>query len=94
MYLLLSPLWTAAAPAGWFVTMGIVVSVVALWGLGTASSAPAEWVQIIAGAIVFLAPWLGGFAAVDAAAWTAWIIGAAVVIIAAIALATRPKNVA
>lgn len=85
-YLALATMWTAGAPAGWFVTLGIVVAVVALWALATASSQVSEWVQVVAGAVVFLAPWLGGFAAAAGAAWSAWIIGIAVIVFAVIGM--------
>lgn len=93
-YLALSPLWTLAAPAGWFVTLGILIAVVGLWALGTASSAGSEWTQIVLGAITFLAPWIGGFAAVTGAAWTAWIIGVLVIIFAAVGMSQRKSATA
>lgn len=91
-YLALTPLWTAAAPTGWFVLLGVGVALVALWALGTVSSHTSEWVQIALGAVVFLIPWLGGFAAVTAAAWTAWVVGAAVIVLAATAMAQHQKQ--
>lgn len=92
-YLALAPLWTAGAPAGWFVTLGILAIVVGLWAAGTASAKSAEWVQIILGAVVFLSPWLGGFAAAAAAAWTAWIIGIALIVFAAVAMSQNNTDV-
>ena len=92
-YLALAPLWTAGAPIGWFVTLGILAIAVGLWAAGTASSKPAEWVQIILGAVVFLSPWLGGFAAAAAAAWTAWIIGIALIVFAAVAMSQNNTDV-
>lgn len=86
VYLALAPLWTVAAPAGWFVTLGILITVVGLWALGTASSSGSEWTQIVLGAVTFLAPWLGGFAAVTGAAWTAWIVGVLVIIFAVVGM--------
>mgnify|MGYP001947032097 CR=1 FL=1 len=82
-YLALAPLWTAGAPAGWFVPMGILAIAAGLWAAGTVSTRAAEWTQIVIGVVVFLAPWLGGFAAAAGAAWTAWIIGIALVVFAA-----------
>ncbi|GAA4473807.1 hypothetical protein GCM10023190_06690 [Enteractinococcus fodinae] len=92
-YLAFAPLWTVGAPAGWFVTLGILAIGVGLWAAGTASSKPAEWVQIILGAVVFLSPWLGGFAAAAAAAWTAWIIGIALIVFAAVAMSQNNTDV-
>lgn len=89
VYLALAPIWTVGATAGWFVTLGVIGAVVALWALATASSPASEWVQVVVGVVVFLAPWLGGFAAATAAAWTAWIIGVALVVFALIAMAQR-----
>lgn len=92
LYLLLAPLWTAGAPTGWFVTIGILSIAVAVWAAGTGSSSAAEWSQIIVGVVLFLAPWFGNFvaasaaAAVSPAAWTAWIIGAALAVLAATAM--------
>ncbi len=81
-YLILAPLWTDNAPAGWFVTLGILGLAAALWALATSSSNASEWTQIVIGAVVFLSPWLGGFATAAAAAWTAWIIGLGLMIFA------------
>lgn len=85
-YLALSSLWTAGAPTGWFVTMGILAAAAGVWAAGTASSTPAESVQIILGAALVLSPWVAGFVAAAAAAWTAWIVGAGLIIFAAVAL--------
>lgn len=85
-YLVFAPLWTAGAPAGWFVTLGLVAIAVGLWAAGTASSKAAEWTQIVVGAVVFFAPWLGGFAAAAGAAWTAWIVGVALIVFAAMGM--------
>lgn len=93
VYVLLAPLWTAGAPAGWFVTLGILIGVAALWALGTASSQAAEWTTVVLGVVLFLAPWLGGFSAAAGAAWTAWIVGVLVVIFAAMAMAQRNSRV-
>ncbi len=93
VYVLLAPLWTAAAPAGWFVTLGILIGVASLWALGTASSQAAEWTTIVLGAVLFLAPWLGGFSAASGAAWTAWIVGVLVLIFAAVAMSQRNSRV-
>lgn len=90
-YLALATIWTAGAPAGWFVTLGILIAAVAAWALGTASSAASEGVQIVLGAVTFLSPWLGGFAAATAAAWTAWIVGVAVIVLAATAMTTARR---
>lgn len=92
-YLALAPIWTAGAPAGWFVTLGILAIAAGLWAAGTVSSKAAEWTQIVIGVVVFLAPWLGGFAAAAGAAWTAWIIGVALVIFAAAGMTmNNPDN--
>lgn len=85
-YLVFAPLWTAGAPAGWFVTLGLVAIAVGLWAAGTASSKAAEWTQIVVGAVVFFAPWLGGFAAAAGAAWTAWIAGVVLIVFAAMGM--------
>lgn len=92
VYLALAPLWTAGAPAAWFVTLGILIAAAAAWALGTASSTASEGVQIALGAVTFLSPWLGGFATATAAAWTAWIVGVAVIVLAATALATARRT--
>lgn len=91
-YLALAPVWTAGAPAGWFVTLGILVAAVGAWALGSVSSRASEWTQIILGAVVFLAPWMGGFAAAAGAAWTAWILGVAIVVLAAWAMGENGKD--
>ncbi len=93
-YLALAPLWTGDAPAGWFVTLGVLIAAVALWALGTVSSPASEWTQIVLGAVTFLAPWIGGFAGVAAAAWTAWVIGVAVVVLAAVAMSNAKRATA
>lgn len=93
VYLIFAPIWTAGAPAAWFVPLGVLIGAVGLWALGTISSAGAEWTQIVLGAVTFLAPWLGGFAGAAGAAWTAWIIGVAVIVLAATAMA-RAKRAA
>lgn len=92
VYLLWAPIWTAAAPVGWFVTLGILIALVGVWALGTVSSAPSEWIQIVLGVITFLAPWIGGFATAAGAAWTAWIIGIGVIVFAAIGMAQARRT--
>lgn len=89
-YLTLAPIWTDGAPAGWFVTLGLLTVVLSLWALGATSSSGSEWTQIVLGGVTFLAPWMGGFAGVGAA-WTAWLIGVAVIVFAAIAMANAKK---
>ncbi len=90
-YVALSPLWTMGAPAAWFIILGVLAVVVALWALATVSSVPSEAVEIVLGAIVFLSPWLGGFAGTAGAAWTAWITGVALIVFAIVGMTMRKK---
>lgn len=84
-FLAISVAWTGA-PGGWFITLGLLTVVAALWALGTASSKPSEWTLVILGFLVFLAPWFAG-AATGAIGWHAWIVGVAIVALAASRLA-------
>lgn len=93
-YLALAPIWTDGAPAGWFVTLGLLTVGTALWRPGSLASAGSEWTQIVLGAVTFLAPWMGGFAGVAGAGWTAWLIGVAVVVLAAAAMSNAKKAAA
>jgi len=81
VFFALTPLFITGISTGWAVALGIVIAVVALWALGTASSPASEWVQVVAGAVTFLSPWFGGFAT-GAAGWTAWILGLVVLVLA------------
>lgn len=85
VYLLLSPIWTAA-PVAWFVILGLLIVGAALRALSSTSASGAEWTQIIIGIITFLSPWIGGFALAVGAARTAWVVGIAVVALAMMAM--------
>jgi len=83
-YLTVAPLWTQGAVRGWFILMGAIVVVIAVWALSSASSLPSEHAQIASGVVTFLSPWLGGFVSAGDAAWTACLIGVAVFVIASV----------
>lgn len=86
VYLVFAPIWTATAPTGWFITVGLLAIAAGLWATGTGSSSAAEWSQILIGIVLFLSPWFGGFAAATAGALTAWVIGAALAVLAGVAM--------
>lgn len=91
VYLVLAPLWTTGASAGWFITLGVLAVVVALWALGTVSSTGSESAQIVLGAVLFLSPWIGSFSSMASAAWTAWITGIALIVFAVVGMMMRKK---
>lgn len=86
IYVVLAPIWTAGAPVGWFVTLGVLAIAAGVWAGFTASSSVAEWTQMIIGTVLILSPLFGGYAAAITATWTAWIVGLALTIFAATAM--------
>lgn len=85
--LALTPLLAEYGSAsGWAITLGIIIAVVALWALATASSKASEWVQVVAGVVAFITPWIGSFST-DSGAWWTWVLSVIVVIAAVWALA-------
>ena len=91
VYLVLAPMWTTGASAGWFITLGVLAVIAALWALGTVSSTPSESAQIVLGAVVFLSPWIGSFSGMASAAWTAWITGVALIVFAVVGMMMRKR---
>jgi len=87
LYLMLAPSWTAGAVVGWFIVMGALVVLIALWALATASSLEAEWTQVVAGALTILTPWFGRFDGAAQATATACFVGVAVFGTAALSIA-------
>lgn len=87
--LLLAPLWTAGAAAGWFTALGTLLGLAALWSLSSRSSVRSELPVMAVGGAVFLAPWLGGFSASAGASWTAWFVAVLAIAFAAGSLLHR-----
>ncbi len=85
-YLALAPLWTAGAPIGWFVTLGVLAIAVGIWAASTASSTVAEWTQMVLGGVLILSPLFGNYGAAVTATWTAWVVGALLIAMAATAM--------
>ena len=84
--LALSTLWLTGAPAGLFITLGVLAVVIALWAGGTGSSTVAEAVQILVGAATLISPWFAGGTAVLGVTWMAWIVGGGLIANAAMAM--------
>ncbi|HXJ77236.1 MAG TPA: SPW repeat protein [Candidatus Methylomirabilis sp.] len=91
-YLMLAPSWTKGAVAGWFVMMGGIIAIIAVWALSSASSPTSERAQIASGFVTILSPWLGGFVSAGDAAWTAWLVGVAVFVIASVSNAKPDES--
>lgn len=87
--LVLAPLWTLDAPIGWFIPLGLLIGVTALWAIGVDPSKTPERAMIGLSAVLILSPWLGGFSTAEDAAWTAWIIAVMVFAFALTALIHR-----
>ena len=75
----------------WAVVMGIIIAVVAIWSLATASSKASEWLQIIASDFTFFTPWFGGFSWGSGAWWT-WVLAVVAVILAATTLSSSDQK--
>lgn len=74
-YVALATLWTAGAPAVWFLALGVLMFALAFWGMSSEPNQGYAWSLIVVGVVTFIAPWLGAFAAATAAGWTMWIAG-------------------
>ncbi len=92
-YVLLAPIWTSGVSTGWFIVLGILAIVDALWALGTASSAASEWGQVVIGIVLFLSPWFAGFAGMTGGDWTAWIAGILLIVFAFAGMGQAKKGV-
>ncbi|QGU03464.1 SPW repeat domain-containing protein [Corynebacterium comes] len=86
MVVVLTPLWTTAELVSWFVPLGVIGFLVAVWALVTSSSRDSEKAMIAVGAVLCATPWLGGFSTHAGAAWTAWIAGVALMVFAAVGI--------
>lgn len=81
IYLAVASLWTPGAAQAWWIALGVIIAVLGLSALITASSKYAEYGLVAVGIVLMLSPWLGGYAVWGPAVWTAWIIGALVAIL-------------
>lgn len=82
VYLAVASLWTPEAPRVWWIALGVIIALLSLSALMTASSKYAEYGLGALGVVLMLSPWLGSYAIWGPAVWTAWIIGAVVAILA------------
>lgn len=82
VYLAVASLWTPGAPRVWWIALGVIIALLSLSALITASSKYAEYGLAALGVILMLSPWLGSYAVWGSAVWTAWIVGALVAILA------------
>lgn len=102
IFLASTPLWMPGAPAGWFVTLGIMAIAAGLWAAASGSSSAAEWTVMVVGIVLFLSPVYGGFigpsiaagTASSLAAGTAWFTGAAIIVLAILAMVQNRKDLA
>ncbi|HHY07383.1 MAG TPA: SPW repeat protein [Corynebacteriales bacterium] len=82
IYLAVASTWTPGAAQAWWIAIGVIMALLALAALVTASSKYAEYGLAAMGVILMLSPWLGNYAVWGPAVWTAWIIGAVVAVLA------------
>lgn len=94
IFLVSTPLWMTAAPAGWLVTLGTLAIAAGLWAAASGSSSAAEWTAMLVGVVLFMSPIFGGFAGPTVAASTAWFTGATIAVIAILAMLQNRKDLA
>lgn len=85
VFLALAPLWVSSAPVELFVTLGVLVVVVAVWAGSTASSTLAEFVKMVLGAVVFLSGLFNAHTEERTAIMISWVVGATLIILSLIA---------
>ena len=95
VYMLLAMTWTVdvGSSNAYMLTGGIVLIVVGVINLVSASMPVAEWVQIVVSLLVIASPWMGAFATgTPAVAWSTWIPGVIALIASVMALQPAMKG--